>query len=93
MDPFIEDVPGAGEVVGPLQPGRVRELLYVAADLGEVIDAGPSQRVRGAHLQQHVDEGARLEIRAVEPVGEHVEDGEERWSGVSALRRASPIIV
>jgi len=40
-------------------------------------DAGTSERMLGTHLQQHVDERAGLEVLGVEPLVEHVEDGQQ----------------
>src|SRR5687767_3015520 len=49
----------------------------MSPDFGEVIDTGPPHRMAGAHLKKHVDERARFKISALEPVGEHIEDGQE----------------
>ena len=39
------------------------------------------------HLEQNIDEGARLEVIAVEPLVEDVEDREQSvlWSGAATL--------
>ena len=52
-------------------------------------DAGAAGGVHGAHLEHHVDERARLEVFAMEPLVEHVEDGQQLFSG-SAPRLMAP---
>jgi hypothetical protein len=41
------------------------------------VDAGLAGGVRGAHLEQDVDEDGRLEVVAVKPLIEDVEDGQQ----------------
>lgn len=76
-----QDVPGARELVGALQPGFLCQLLDVSPDPGEVADAGFPQRMFTTHFKQDVDERARLKVFPLEPVTEYVEDGEQLLLG------------
>src|SRR5690242_6147555 len=76
-----QDVPSACELISAFQPGFLCQLLDVAPDPGEVADAGFPQRMLTSHLEQDVDEGARLKVLPREPVAEYVEDGEQLHLG------------
>jgi len=80
-----QDVPGAGELLCVAQAGFFGQRLEMAADPGQVADAGFPQRMLGAHFKEYVDESAGLEIITLEPVSKHVEDGQEAF-----LRSVAP---
>src|SRR2546421_5979199 len=47
-------------------------------------DGGATRAVFGAHLEHYIDERARLEVFAVEPLVEDVEDGQQSLLRVRA---------
>src|SRR3712207_1776347 len=53
----------------------------MSPDFCEIVDAGPPERMAGAHLEKHVDERAGLKIGALEPVGEHIKDSQKLLFG------------
>jgi len=74
---FHQDVPLAREVIGLLDPRARRKRCEEGPDIGEMHGAGLSHRVaRVEHLEQDVDEGAALEVIPLEPLVEHIEDGQ-----------------
>ncbi len=75
-------MPGAGERFGVAQAGFVGHGGDDAAQVLQVVDAGSAGGVRGAHLEEDVDEDGRLEVVAVEPLLEDVEDGQQLVLGV-----------
>lgn len=91
-----QDVPGLRELARPRQAGFHGQLAHQGADRAQMIDAGLSEPMGGTHLQHDVDERARLEVIAVEPFVEHVEDGQQpplrgsRAAGTGLHRRERP---
>jgi hypothetical protein len=66
------------ELFGLAQPGLLREPADDGADVCEVNGAGPADRgLAVVHLEQQVDERAPLEVLALEPLAEEVEDREQ----------------
>ena len=59
------------------ESGFLGELPHDRADVLEMSDRGPARGMLGAHLEQHVDERAGLEVLAPEPLVEGVEDREQ----------------
>ena len=71
-------MPATREVVRILDAGFHGELLEEPPDLCEVLHRRlPNRALAIVHLEQDVDERAALEIVLLEPVVEHVEDGQE----------------
>ena len=79
--PLHEDVPGPREVVRVTQPGLFGEGADDRTDVLEVLGARDAETMLGAHLEQNVDERARLEVVTAEPFVEDVEDGQQPLLG------------
>ena len=71
---FHQDVPGACERLGGAQAGFLGQLRDNRTDVPEVLDAGPAGGVGWPKLKQDVDEGVGLEVFAMKPFVEQVED-------------------
>ena len=83
---FHQDVPGACERLGGAQAGFLGQLRDDHADVPEVLDAGSAGGVGGAQLEQYVDEGVGLEVFAMKPFIEQVEDRQQLFlRGVGAV--------
>src|ERR1700693_4401986 len=71
-----EDVPRARERIGVAEAGFLGEAAYDRAYLPEMPNAGAACRMLRAEFEQYLDERARLEVVAMEPLVEYIEDGE-----------------
>jgi len=72
---------------GIAQAGLAGEPADDGADVLQVPHAGPARRMLDAHLEEDVDERARLEVLAAKPIVEDVEDRQEAvlWRGATTL--------
>src|SRR5438270_7121476 len=71
-----EDVPRAREGIGVAQAGFLGEATHDRADLLEMPNAGTARWMLRAEFEQYLHERARLEVVAMEPLVEYIEDGE-----------------
>ena len=71
-----EDVPRARERIGVAQAGFLGQAAHDRPELLEMPNAGASCRMPRAEFEQYLDERARLEVVAMEPLVEYVEHGE-----------------
>ena len=87
-----QDVARPGEAVGVPQAGGFGALAQDRADVAQVLDAGLSRGVSGTQLDQHIDERAAVEVlMLLEPVVEHVEDGQQLLFGGAAAQPRLPL--
>src|SRR5436305_7900865 len=67
-----------GKLLGLTQARFFGPVADDSANVSQVVNARSAQQMLGAHLQQHVDERARLEVLAAsKPFIEDVEDGQQ----------------
>jgi hypothetical protein len=76
-----QDVPRACKRFRVLEPRFLGKATHDGTDVLEVSDACFTGGVFRAHLEQHVDERARLEVVVAKPFVEYVEDREEAFLG------------
>src|SRR5438067_1546592 len=77
-----QQVPLPGEVLGVRDPYPASELFHVPTHGLALLRAGFADGARRVvALDQRVDEEAALEVVAVEPLGEDVEDGKQAFLG------------
>jgi len=60
---------------------QLGEAAHDLSDVVEVARTGGAGGMHGTYLEEHVDRGASLEVGAVKPLIEEVEDGEELLFG------------
>ena len=85
-----QDVLGPREFVRLSEPGLRGECADHAADSGEIAGARATEWVVGSHLEEHIDKRTGLEVVALEPVVEDIEDGEESPLRMIGSRSGSP---
>src|SRR5690606_31710749 len=76
-----ENVPRLGELRGRSQPGELRAAFDHLAQVVQPFDAGLTERVVSAHLDEDRDERDAVEGVTAEPLVQHVEDREQAFLG------------